>query len=72
MSRGSAQAARTAPRCLKARTLSNWSGAISPTRSLLAGTDPLASARELIVQDKRVAAVDELKRVNDGLNADWN
>jgi hypothetical protein len=37
-----------------------------------AATDHLASARTLIQQKKWSAAVDELKRINDTGNADWN
>jgi len=38
-----------------------------------AGTkDKLASARALIADNKWVAAIDELKRVNDSGSADWN
>jgi tetratricopeptide (TPR) repeat protein len=34
--------------------------------------DKLAAARELIQQNKWVAAIDELKKVDDRANADWN
>ncbi|HEV8688701.1 MAG TPA: tetratricopeptide repeat protein [Ideonella sp.] len=34
--------------------------------------DKLAAARELIQQNKWVAAIDELKRVDDRASADWN
>jgi Flp pilus assembly protein TadD len=38
-----------------------------------AGTgDTLAAARSLIAERKWAAAIDELKRVNDSTNADWN
>jgi len=35
-------------------------------------TDKLAPARALIAENKWVAAIDELKKVNDSGNADWN
>ncbi len=34
--------------------------------------DKLASARTLVAEKKWAAAIDELKRVNDAGNADWN
>jgi Flp pilus assembly protein TadD len=37
-----------------------------------AATDPLASARARIAEKKWAAAIDELKRINAGSNADWN
>ena len=61
-------------RCLAAATL-----ALAATAGVAADTDPapasrdkLATARALIADNKWVAAIDELQRVNDSGSADWN
>lgn len=47
-----------------------WAADTSPSPS--AAPDKLAAARDLIQQDKWVAAIEELKRVDDRSSADWN
>jgi tetratricopeptide (TPR) repeat protein len=48
-------------------TSAGWAADLAPAKS-----DSLSAARALIAQKKWDAAVDELKRVNDTGNADWN
>jgi tetratricopeptide (TPR) repeat protein len=46
--------------------------AASTTPSITAPADKLATARALIADNKWVAAIEELKRVDDRASADWN
>ncbi|HWH83842.1 MAG TPA: tetratricopeptide repeat protein [Burkholderiaceae bacterium] len=64
-------------RALRALTAAAWlacagSAAWAVDSAPPAKADTLAGARTLIQQKKWSAAVDELKRVNDTGNADWN
>jgi tetratricopeptide (TPR) repeat protein len=44
----------------------------TPAAAPAAAPDALATARALIADNKWVAAIDELKRINQPSNADWN
>jgi len=65
----------TVARLLAAATLTL--AAAAPLATFAADSEPaakdkLSAARALIADNKWVAAIDELKRVNDSGNADWN
>lgn len=51
-------------------TTATWAADASPSPS--AASDKLTTARELIQREKWVAAIEELKQVNDPSSADWN
>ena len=55
-----------------ALTLTNASFAADTAPANTAAPDKFAAARAEIAQGKWMAAIDELKRINDTANADWN